>query len=252
MTSLSAPGAHRHVVSGVTAMLAEDRAPKSHYPLVTAVALLVIEKLLPEGKNVTVGTSGKWRRGEGYILKRDGVMAALGGVGKAGFTKEDTDSWVKELSMRGIRELSWLRNVPDGAGLKVRAGDPLPEMEMVVGVAAAVATAKEVATPVKTPRKKAVKTPVRAVAKRKVEKLPMKQKEQIVEEDEEKEEPVPPLKKAKKAPEQKVESGIGTFRQERVDYLSEKKRKGYKEWEGRIRARAGELREQQAAVVKAV
>lgn len=233
-------------------MLAEDRAPKSHLPLVTAVALLVIEKLLPEGKNVTVGAAGKWRRGEGYILKRDGVMAALGGVGKAGFTKEDTDGWVKELSMRGIRELGWLKNVPDGGGLKVRAGDPQPEMEMVVGVG--VAVAKEAATPAKTPRKKAVKPPVRTVAKRKVEKLPVEKKVQEEEEEEvEEEEPAPPPKKIKRvnAPEQKVESGIGTFMQERVDYLSEKKRKGYKEWEGRIRTRAGELREQQASAVKA-
>lgn len=242
-------------------MLAEDRAQKSYLPLVTAVALLVIEKLLPEERNVIVGTAGKWRRGEGYILKRDGVMAALGGVGKAGFTKEDTDGWVKELSMRGIRELGWLRSVPDGVGVR----DPQSEVEMVVGVG--VAVAEEDATPVKspvkspvktpaktparTPRKKAVKTPVRTVAKRKVEKLPVKQKEVVEEEGEEEDEPAPPPKKAKKAPEQKVESGIGTFHQGSVDYLSEKKRKGFKEWEGRIRTRAGELREKQAAGVKA-
>lgn len=268
MESLCAPSAHPHVVLGVTAMLAEDRAPKTHLPLVTAVALLVIEKLLPEGKSVIVGTAGKWRRGEGYILKRDGVMAALGGVGKVGFTKEDTDGWVKELSMRGIRELEWLRSVPDGVGLR----DPESELEMVVGMGMAVA--KEHATlvkspvkssvkspvktpaktPARTPRKKAVKTPVRAVAKRKVEKLPVKQEEEeeMEEEEEEDVEPAPPPpKKAKKAPEQKVESGIGTFHQGSVDYLSEKKRKGYKEWEGRVRTRANELREKQATGVKA-
>lgn len=213
-------------------MLSEDRAPKSHLPLVTAVALLVIEKLLPEGKNVTVGSAGKWRRGEGYIMKRDGVMGALGGVGKAGFTKEDTDGWVKELSMRGIRELGWLRSVPDGAGLKVRAGDPQPEFEMVVGVGKEDVAGKSPV--VRTPRRKAPgKAPGRTPGKRKVG-------GRVVEEEEgAEEEEFVPVKKQKVVPQQKVESGIGTFMQERVDYLSEKKRKGYKEWEGRIRTRMG-------------
>lgn len=202
---------------------------KSALPLVTAVALLVIEKLLPEGKNVTVGSAGKWRRGEGYIMKRDGVMGALGGAGKAGFTKENTDEWVKELSMRGIKELGWLKNVPDGAGLKVRAGDPVPEIELVVG------KEKEdaVAAAVKTPRRKA---PLKRKAAAKVV-------EETEEEEEEEEVVVPVVKKRKveTAPAEKVESGIGTFMQERVDYLSEKKREGFKDWEGRIRSRMGEI-----------
>lgn len=211
-------------------MLSEDRAPKSHLPLVTAVALLVIEKLLPDGKNVTVGSAGKWRRGEGYIMKRDGVMGALGGVGKAGFTKEDTDGWVKELSMRGIRELGWLRNVPDGAGLKVRAGDPQPELELVVGVG------KEDVIAGKTPRKKQVGKPRGTPGKRK----------EVVQEVEEEEAVVPVPKKQKVQASQKVESGFGTFMQERVDYLGEKKRNWYKSWEGEVMADV-EAREKIAA-----
>lgn len=255
-TSLSAPGAHRHVIAGATCMLSDPAAAtlRSQLPLVTAITLLTIERLLPEGKNVTVGTAGKWKRGEGYIMKRDGVMGALGGVGKAGFTKEDTDGWVKELSRRGIRELPWLKDVPDGVGLKVRAGDKV-EVELVVGT-------------VKKGRKPAVK---KAPVKKKKEEAPeaetetetQQQQQQQEEEQEEGEErqqeeavPAPPQRKMqtrarpkpavqppqpKRQKVEKVESGIGTFMQGSVDYLGENKRRGYKTWEAKVMARVAEI-----------
>ncbi|RPB10606.1 hypothetical protein P167DRAFT_607138 [Morchella conica CCBAS932] len=281
-TALGAPGAHRHVIAGTTSMLSEPSTAasvqRSHLPLITAITLLTIERLLPEGKNVTVGAAGKWKRGEGYIMKRDGVMGALGGgVGKAGFSKEDTDGWVKELSRRGIRELPWLKEVPDGVGLKVRAGDKV-EVELVVGT-------------VKKGRKTAVRKP--AAAKKKKDEdaaaeVGVEAEVQggeeagvvgVVEEGETVQVPVPVQKKvqtraarprqktaaaaavamppAKRQKVEKVESGIGSFMQGAVDYLSENKRRTYKTWEARMVATAAEVekegglpsQQQQAAVV---
>ncbi|KAI5839347.1 origin recognition complex subunit 6-domain-containing protein [Morchella snyderi] len=273
-TALGAPGAHRHVIAGTTSMLSEPSstsAPlqqRSQLPLVTAITLLTIERLLPEGKNVTVGAAGKWRRGEGYIMKRDGVMGALGGVGKAGFTKEDTDGWVKELSRRGIRELPWLKDVPDGVGLKVRAGDKV-EVELVVGT-------------VKKGRKPAVKKGAAAAAANKKKKKkggeepgvagvqggeePVVVEEPVVEQPQKKMQtraarpkPKPAvvaMPAAKRQKVDKVESGIGSFMQGSVDYLGETKRRTYKTWEARVLAMAAELeregvppQQQQAAVV---
>ncbi|KAH0612656.1 uncharacterized protein H6S33_009036 [Morchella sextelata] len=265
-TALGAPGAHRHVIAGTTSMLSEPSASalRSQLPLVTAITLLTIERLLPEGKNVTVGAAGKWKRGEGYIMKRDGVMGALGGVGKAGFSKEDTDGWVKELSRRGIRELPWLKEVPDGVGLKVRAGDKV-EVELVVGT-------------VKKGRKPAVKKAAAAAARKKKGdgEAEAEAESQLQGEEEgvgEKAAAPPPQKKmqtraarpkpaviampaAKRQKVEKVESGIGSFMQGSVDYLGETKRRTYKTWEARVLAMAAEMEKdgvppapQQAAVV---
>ncbi|KAG0642412.1 origin recognition complex subunit 6-domain-containing protein [Tuber brumale] len=116
--ALGCPSAGIHIISGTIATLKvapDDKFPRrKNYalPIITAATLLIIEKLLPEG-NTSL-------RGEGYCMKRDGVMNALGSVGEDGFTKEDTDSWVKDLSMMGIKELEWLKNVPDQGGTKKR------------------------------------------------------------------------------------------------------------------------------------
>ncbi|KAH8155363.1 uncharacterized protein LAJ45_00373 [Morchella importuna] len=189
-------------------------------------------------------------------MKRDGVMGALGGgVGKAGFSKEDTDGWVKELSRRGIRELPWLKEVPDGVGLKVRAGDKV-EVELVVGT-------------VKKGRKTAVRKPAAAKKKKDedaaaevgVEAEVQGGEAGVVEEGETVQVPVqkkvqtraarprqktaaaaavamPPAKRQKV---EKVESGIGSFMQGAVDYLSENKRRTYKTWEARMVATAAEV-----------
>ncbi|KAG0634475.1 origin recognition complex subunit 6-domain-containing protein [Tuber brumale] len=230
--ALGCPSAGIHIIAGTIATLKvapDDKFPRrKNYPLpiITAAALLIIEKLLPEGKTITVGSAGKWRRGEGYCMKRDGVMNALGSVGEDGFTKEDTDGWVKDLSMMGIKELEWLKNVPDQGGIKKRKAAAANEEDLQLQ--AEILAGKATNTPA---RKKAVP---KTKSKLGASSAPVEKKREVAFTPA----PVAPMAartlRARTRTETKVkekeESGIGTMMQDKVDYLNPKRRKQYAGW----------------------
>jgi origin recognition complex subunit 6 len=250
-------------------------------PVITAVTLLIIEKLLPNGRITTLGTAGKWRRGEGYCTKRDAVMKALGNVGKDGFTKEETDGWVKDLSVMGIRELEWLKDVPDQGGIKKRKADvtekydrQLQEEIMAVkvvnrparkkptpkntGVAAtAVENKEEVSVAAALPAPMGPVAPVVPVAPV----APMAPVAPVA--------PVAPMAPlapvapmAARTPRsrtnseprrrEKEESGIGTMMQDRVDYLNAKRRKIYVSWHDVILERCNDVEQELQGQTQAV
>ncbi|CAZ86255.1 unnamed protein product [Tuber melanosporum] len=230
--ALGCPSAGIHIIAGTIATLKvapDDKFPRrKNYalPIITAAALLIIEKLLPEGKTITVGSAGKWRRGEGYCMKRDGVMKALGSVGEDGFTKEDTDGWVKDLSMMGIKELEWLKNVPDQGGIKKRKAAAANEEDLQLQ--AEILAGKATNTPA---RKKAVPK-----SKLGASSAPVEKKREVAFTPA----PVAPMAvrtlRARTRTETKVkekeESGIGTMMQDKVDYLNPKRRKQFAGWKG--------------------
>ncbi|PWW76799.1 hypothetical protein C7212DRAFT_357758 [Tuber magnatum] len=228
--ALGCPSAGIHIIAGTIATLEvapDDKFPRrKNYalPIITAAALLIIEKLLPEGKTITVGSAGKWRRGEGYCMKRDGVMKALGSVGEDGFTKDDTDGWVKDLSMMGIKELEWLKNVPDQGGIKKRKAAAADEEDLQLQ--AEILAGKAINTPARkkaVPKSKLGASSALVEKKREVSFTPA---------------PVAPMAvrtlRARTRTETKVkekeESGIGSMLQDKVDYLNPKRRKQGAVW----------------------
>ena len=260
-------------------LAADDKLPhKNNYalPVITAVTLLIIEKLLPEGRITTLGTAGKWRRGEGYCTKRDAVMKALGNVGKDGFTKEETDGWVKDLSVMGIRELEWLKDVPDQGGIKKRKADVTEKYDrQLQEEIMAVKTVNRPARKRPAPKNTAATTsptggggeaphaapslapmapvaPITPIA-HVAPVAPMAPVAPVA--------PVAPMAPltpaalvapmAARTPKprtnteprtrEKEESGIGTMMQDRVDYLNAKRRKLYASWQDSILERCNEV-----------
>ena len=244
--ALGCPSAGIHIIAGTIATLMvapDDKFPRrKNYalPIITAAALLIIEKLLPEGKTITVGSAGKWRRGEGYCMKRDGVMKALGSVGEDGFTKEDTDGWVKDLSMMGIKELEWLKKVPDQGGIKKRKAAAADEEDLQLQ--AEILAGKVTTTPA---RKKAVPK-----SKLGASSAPVEKKREVAFTPA----PVAPMvvrtlrvrTRTETKVKEKEESGIGTMMQDKVDYLNPKRRKQYAEWQDDMLKKCTEVEKESA------
>jgi len=244
--ALGCPSAGIHIIAGTIATLLvapDDKFPRrKNYalPIITAAALLIIEKLLPEGKTITVGSAGKWRRGEGYCMKRDGVMKALGSVGEDGFTKEDTDGWVKDLSMMGIKELEWLKKVPDQGGIKKRKAAAADEEDLQLQ--AEILAGKVTNTPARkkaVPKSKLSASLALVEKKREVAFTPA---------------PIAPMvvrtlrvrTRTETKVKEKEESGIGTMMQDKVDYLNPKRRKQYAEWQDDMLKKCTEVEKESA------
>lgn len=219
-----------------------------------AVGILVIERLSSHDKEIPIGNV-KWTRGKEYKAKSREVMAVLAEVtGTKGLQKRAVDDWVQKLSQQGFKKWPWMQAVPDGVGAgesevlgvvkKKEEVEELKEMKCRKRKAEVQpsqselktrkAKAESIASSAKVPAISAAKRT--AAATTKTATVPKTAKSIL------KPRPRP---KPKTTSSTKTTSGDagggGRMLQDRVDYLTEKKKNSFQKWKLQVLERCAEI-----------
>jgi hypothetical protein len=239
-TRLNIPTAQPHVLAGVASILAAPenssvRGLKMIHAIVVAVTILVVERLCPyqeDGSSsepdihIQVGDI-RWKRGVGYKAKQEEIIAVLLEVsmkGRArGVSGRAVGDWIQNLSKQGFRKWSWMDRIPDGAGVGGVESDSRIEIGEVVA-----------------PPKVVV---VKNVGEKKVAKSVIENGMQEKEVVKSKKRVIRPLEVVRKRgmTTSGDAGGGGRMLQERVDYLSERKRMPFETWKRQILERCDEI-----------
>jgi len=242
---LNTPNAYAYACSGVRAVLAApDNSTvrgEAIQALFVAVVLMVIERLSPRNEEITIGNS-KWIRGTGYKAKQLEIVAALAEVaGTRGLQKCAVDDWVQKLSNEGFRKWTWMRDVPDGSGVQRRTDKEKNKEEAVEAKETKRRKRKaEEQPPQPEPKARKVKagssvkvpvtpTPARGTTTKKVATAPKAVKA------------IPKPKPKPRSSRDAGAGGGGKMLQDRVDYLTEKKKNSFQMWKLQILERCAEI-----------
>jgi hypothetical protein len=222
------------MLTGVRAVLNDPENAavrgKTVYAVTIAVAILVIERLAPRGEDVDMPVGNiRWQRGAGYKKKQKEVMEALEDVVdmKAvarGMGRGHVDDWVKKMSLGGYRKWTWMSQIPDGvgAGCSGKGRIAVPPIGKSKETESRKRKAEAPPPAPEKPESRSKKAKTAASTKATIS----EPKSLPVSKPKPKPQTTPRLRVIANKPTD-YGGGGGKMLQERVDYLSEKKMKGF-------------------------